>query len=158
MRHLLQCRNKKAQGFTLVEVMAVVIILVIVAAIAVPRITSSVEKARENADVATGHQVKNALDRFRLENGYYPKRSQLSSNEGAVQDTAKLFIPAYISKLDTTVTQQEEGAVGKGFAVSDLGSELSVTHLIMIYLTANGTDAAVQVVKGDGTVLWFSRD
>lgn len=150
------------QGFTLVEIMAVVIILAVLAAIAIPRFTSSVEKARQNADVATGHQVKTALDRYQLENGIYPKLTDLGSEEGKISDENEIFIPAYISALNPSVTQQTPGsAMQKGFGVEELpssGDPATPTYLVTIYLTDDGANAAVRVVDGRANVLWSSLD
>ena len=62
------------KGFTLLEIMVVVIILAVITAIAASKFASSADLARRNADIATGHQVKTALDRYQVENGVYPKK------------------------------------------------------------------------------------
>lgn len=150
------------QGFTLVEIMAVVIILAVLAAIAIPRFTASVEKARQNADIATGHQVKTALDRYQLENGAYPKATELASAGGTISDAGKILIPEYISPLKPSVTQQTPGSgIQKGFGVETFppsGDPAAATHLITIYLTGDGSKAAVRVVDGKAQELWSSFD
>lgn len=152
---------RRENGFTLVEVMAVVIILAVLAAVAIPRLTSSGETARTNADIATGHEVKTALDRYQVENGVYPKTGELTTSNGTV--TATNFIPEYISKLDKNTTQQRATDTQKGFGVAALpaggGAYPTPTNLIMIYITDDGSGAEVRTYNSSlNTVLWTSSN
>jgi general secretion pathway protein G len=71
---------KKSQlhrAFTLVEIMLVVAILGILAALVIPRIAGKSEEARETAaqsDIKGG--IKTALDEFEVDNGFYPSSLQ----------------------------------------------------------------------------------
>lgn len=69
-------RIKKVSGFTLVEVMVVVVILGILAGIIVPKIMSRPAQAR----IVKAHQdisaIQNALDLYKLDNGTYPTTDQ----------------------------------------------------------------------------------
>lgn len=152
-------------GFTLVEVLMVVVIISIMAAIAIPKISSSSETARKNADIATAHQVKAALDRFQVENGIYPKRSATEFSVSAGTITAPSFIPKYISKLDATTTQQRTADSQKGFGLGTLDStglipsSPGATNLIMIYLTDDGSGAEVRAHDANlSTVIWSSSN
>ncbi|HLF67680.1 MAG TPA: type II secretion system major pseudopilin GspG [Gammaproteobacteria bacterium] len=72
--HALQ--RKRQGGFTLIEVMVVVMILGILAAIVVPRIVSRPEEAKivkAKQDIA---RIEAALDLYRLDNGMYPTQQQ----------------------------------------------------------------------------------
>lgn len=153
----------KQEGFTLVEVLMVVVILSVMAAITIPKISTSSDIARKNADIATAHQVKAALDRYQAENGIYPKSTtaEFSATSGTV--TATNFIPKYVAKLDTATTQQKTDDTKRGFGVTSLGSDglipttPSPTNLIMIYLSTDGSGAEVR--SYDPTlqkVLWTS--
>lgn len=154
---------KKDAGFTLVEVLMVVVILSVLAAITIPKLNSSSDTARRNADVATAHQVKSALDRYQAENGVYPLAlTELSAASGKVTSTNN-FIPKYVSKLDTTTTQQRTTDNHKGFAVTKLDSNgliptsTTATNLIMIYLADDGSGAEVQAYDAALTkVIWSS--
>ncbi|HVJ48898.1 prepilin-type N-terminal cleavage/methylation domain-containing protein [Desulfitobacterium sp.] len=156
------------EGFTLVEVLMVVVILSIMAAITIPKISSSSDLARKNADIATAHQVKTALDRYQAENGIYPKSTvELSAPEGMVIATVTNFIPKYISKLDKSTTQQRTDDTKKGFGVTTLGTDGQIptttttppTHLIMIYLSTDGSGAEVRAYNSElKEVLWTSSN
>lgn len=64
-------RNKK--GFTLIELMLVVIILGILVAMVVPRLVGRGEQARQQAAKADIHSnIALALDLYELDNGKYP--------------------------------------------------------------------------------------
>ena len=66
----------KNSGFTLIEVMVVVVILGILAAVVVPKIMSRPEQARI---VKVKHDIlaiQSALDLYKLDNGFYPSTDQ----------------------------------------------------------------------------------
>lgn len=67
---------RKAGGFTLIEVMVVVVILGILAAIIVPKIMSRPEQARIVKVKQDILAVQSALDLYKLDNGTYPTTDQ----------------------------------------------------------------------------------
>lgn len=69
-------KTKKQQAFTLIEVMVVVVILGILAAIVVPKIMSRPDQAREVKAQQDVMSVQNALDLYKLDNGFYPTTDQ----------------------------------------------------------------------------------
>jgi general secretion pathway protein G len=69
-------RSKTTRGFTLIEVMVVVVILAILAAIIVPRILKRPEQARIVAARQDILAIQNALSLYKLDNGFYPSTSQ----------------------------------------------------------------------------------
>jgi len=67
---------KKTAGFTLIEVMVVVVILGILAAIIVPKIMSRPEQARQVKVKQDLLAIQSALDLYKLDNGLYPTTDQ----------------------------------------------------------------------------------
>jgi general secretion pathway protein G len=68
--------SRLQRAFTLIEVMVVVVIMAILAAIIVPQILSRPDQAREVAahqDILT---INNALELYKLDNGVYPSNDQ----------------------------------------------------------------------------------
>ncbi|HEX5314859.1 MAG TPA: type II secretion system major pseudopilin GspG [Gammaproteobacteria bacterium] len=64
------------RGFTLIEVMIVVVILAILAAIIVPRVMSAPEKARVTRAKTDIQAVVSALSMYKLDNYTYPTTEQ----------------------------------------------------------------------------------
>lgn len=75
MKHLSKNINRQ-QGFTLIEIMVVVVIIAILAAIVVPRIMSRPEQARLVKAKADILAIQNAMNLYRLDNGFYPSTTQ----------------------------------------------------------------------------------
>ena len=66
----------RSRGFTLIEIMVVIVILGVLAAIAVPRIMSKPDEARVKAAQTEIAQILQALDLYRLDNQRYPTTEQ----------------------------------------------------------------------------------
>ena len=60
-------------GFTLVEMLLVLLILATLAAIVVPKFTGRTEQARITAAQTQISSFETVLDAFEVDNGYYPK-------------------------------------------------------------------------------------
>jgi general secretion pathway protein G len=67
---------RKMKGFTLIEVMVVVVILGILAALIVPKIMSRPEQARMVKVKQDILAIQSALDLYKLDNGTYPSTDQ----------------------------------------------------------------------------------
>ncbi len=72
----MQMRKKFNRGFTLIEVMVVVVILAILAAIVVPKIMSRPEQAKMVKAKQDIMAINNAMDLYKLDNGFYPTTDQ----------------------------------------------------------------------------------
>jgi len=67
---------KSHSGFSLIEIMVVVVILGILASIVVPKIISRPDEARVVKARQDILSIQNALDLYRLDNGSYPSTDQ----------------------------------------------------------------------------------
>lgn len=68
--------KKYQRGFTLIEIMVVVIILGLLAGLVLPRILGQEEKAKLEAAKVQIRSLEDALDAFKLDNGFYPSTDQ----------------------------------------------------------------------------------
>jgi len=83
---------KKNNGFTLIELMVVIVILGILAAVIAPRIPKFVEKAKENKTKANLANLRSALSLYYSDNnGKYPVTNALDA----------LLVPKYLKELPT---------------------------------------------------------
>jgi len=75
-KHCQSIHYRKNFGFTLIEVMVVVVILGILAAIVVPKIMSRPEQARIVKVRQDIMAIQSALDLYKLDNSFYPTSDQ----------------------------------------------------------------------------------
>jgi len=66
----------RSRGFTLIEIMVVVVILAVLGALVVPKILSNVDKARVTRAASDIRAIETALDLYRLDNFKYPTTEQ----------------------------------------------------------------------------------
>lgn len=68
--------RNRSRGFTLIEIMVVVVILAVLGALVVPRVLENVDKARVTRAQSDIRAIETALDLYRLDNYKYPTTDQ----------------------------------------------------------------------------------
>ena len=68
-------RRQQEEGFTLIELMVVVMIISLASAIAVPALQSATDKARRNAMIADGRVLYDAFMTYHVDEGHFPPES-----------------------------------------------------------------------------------
>ena len=92
-------RRDRRGGFTLVELLVVLVILALIMGLAGPRVLNYLTSSREKAAALQINSFKSALDLFFLDAGRYP-----SSNEGL---NALLQKPGAVERWDGPYLQQQ---------------------------------------------------
>jgi general secretion pathway protein G len=72
----MKSRRYNQDGFTLIEIMVVILILGLLATIVVQSLRGAADKAKRTKAQADMAELKTALDRYYLDNGYYPTTDQ----------------------------------------------------------------------------------
>jgi general secretion pathway protein G len=65
-------RKRRSLGFSLLELLAVVTILGIIAVVVIPRIAVSSSTAKNNSQAQTVSEINSALERYYFDNGIFP--------------------------------------------------------------------------------------
>lgn len=83
MAWFVKALNKDENGFTLVELIVVIAILGILAAIAVPRFTGTLNQSKNNADKASAQIIADAAARYITDQGSVPDSLTISTLQSA---------------------------------------------------------------------------
>ena len=93
-----EIRNRR-RAFTLVEMLLVITIIGILAALVVPKMMGRSEQARQTAARADIAGVKTALDAYEVDNGYYPKSRNSLGDLIQQPSDAKNWRGPYLDKV-----------------------------------------------------------
>lgn len=76
MREARLANQDRQKGFTLLEIMVVIVILGLLASLTIPSLMGNKEKADKQKAASDIVALENALDMYRLDNGRYPSSEQ----------------------------------------------------------------------------------
>jgi general secretion pathway protein G len=69
-------RLRDRAGFTLIEIMVVIVILGLLAALVVPKLIGRTEEAKKTQSRVQIRSIEQALELFKLDNGFFPTTDQ----------------------------------------------------------------------------------
>jgi len=72
-------------GFTLIELMIVVAIIGIIAAIAIPNLLNAIDRGKQKRTMADLRSVGTAIESYSIDNNVYPTAAAMSTLEGFVK-------------------------------------------------------------------------
>ena len=109
-----ELKNKRnEEGLTLIELMVVVVILGIIAAVAIPSISNAINSAKVNTTISDLATYQQALQRYYLDHGNYPASfSTLDLKSDASGTTGTGSTDIYGPYLNFTSTQALNDAFG----------------------------------------------
>ncbi len=134
------------RGFSLVEVVIVIVIIGVVAAIAVPRLTSASGNAAESAVRANLAAMRTALDLYAADHyGNYPPSltalARYTDANGAMSSnrTARYKFGPYLRAIPPCPIGPSKGGTGWGAANGDPPSAVSASRTVgWLYHAATG--------------------
>ena len=95
--------QRKQGGFTLLEVMVVIVILGVLASLVVPNLLGNKEKADQQKAITDIVALENSLDMYKLDNSVYPSTDQgleaLVSKPSATPEPRNYRADGYIRRL-----------------------------------------------------------
>ena len=117
-KYLNKTRNLDSKGFTLIELMVVMVIIGLLAATVVPKFFGQVDKAMQQDAQAQIELLGQALDLYRLEKHKYP-----TSDEGL--DAIKSYLKKSIPKdpWGNDFIYESPGKEGRGYDLISYGAD-----------------------------------
>ena len=122
-------KRRADNGFTLVEIMVVVVIIAIIAALFIPNIVGRGDQARRMAVVNDLRSIGTTLDLYRLDNAHYPSTDQgleaLATKPTGLPEPRNYNPGAYARKVPTDPWQNPFVYInaGESFELYSLGAD-----------------------------------
>ena len=142
----------RTAGFTLVELMIVVVILAILAAVAIPQFTNSAEEAKESALQANLGVLRNSLELYKLQhNSKYPGYPAAGGNPTEAEFIDQLTLA---SKADGSTAALGTAGFNLGPYLKERVPPNSHSGLSTVTILL---DAAAFPVAGDDATGWVFK-
>ncbi len=119
---------RKQAGFTLVELLIVVAIIGIIAAIAVPNLIKAVDRAKQKSTMADIRALANAVEQYAIDINYYPLATSMTPVDGQ----AMVIEPHFIQKAPDKdawngALYYGSNASGSDYTVTSYGKDKKVS-------------------------------
>jgi prepilin-type N-terminal cleavage/methylation domain-containing protein len=108
------------KGFTLIELMIVVAIIGILAAVAIPAYQNYVIRGQVTEGLSLASGWKTAISEYYAQNGSFPITSSSTGGAGAIAVTCRPAVTSKPSQLH--ICARVEAPLRRGFSLSEAGS------------------------------------
>ncbi len=149
--------NRKHTGFTLLEMMLVVVIIALIAAIAIPKFSQGAAGASSSAVAADLAVLRNAIDMYQADHNAYPSAttiatqlvqfSDINGNTQATKDTTHIYGP-YLRSLPALPVGAMKGNTGIAAATA--------TGVGWLYTAASGLIQTNTTTEADSSGVLYS--
>jgi len=136
-------KTKSTKGFTLMELIIVMALLAIIAAILIPMFLNTTDRARLRSDIQSARVIQNAIDLYRVETGRTPAGANVADIMATLSDAGHLDL--------RNATEQTEGAIWTQDSTRGIVVDISASPPNVRDAYANLPDAERRLVIGTGT-------
>ncbi len=146
----MKTRMQNQKGFTLIEVMIVIVILGILAAVAVPNIVGKIEDTKRRADAMSAMELANILDRaFSSGVIIFPNNTNYSVNVNGKSVNAGISVAVFVNKNGTNYYRGSGSVLVDG---GDWNSDNGVAYrrIQKLFEDAGFTDVKVRASAKNG--------
>lgn len=119
----------RQNGFTLIEIMVVIVILGILGALIVPNIVGRPDEARVSAAKSDINSISTSLETYRIDNGFYPSTDQgleaLVEEPSGFPEPRRYSPDGYLSKVPVDPWDEPYGyfSEGRKFEIYSYGAD-----------------------------------
>ena len=145
-------QSKLQKGFTLIELMIVVAIVGILAAIAIPAYQDYTIRAKISEGITAADQLRSAVADFYATQGHMPASTSMGGNATATDGITAVNGAKYVSEVDYTQTSATVGNLQVKYHA--IGSQVTAGMGLMYTGTGSSTSVAWGcTTTGTGTSL-----
>lgn len=119
LRHII--RGHRNQGFTIIELLMVVTIVVLLATLAVPKVFNAIVQSKQTRVERDLRSIQSALEQHYVDLGYYPIRLGELIKNGYLRDTTDFRSPVSKQWYFYAVDNNQTGAKPKAYALGNPG-------------------------------------
>lgn len=151
--------KKKSQGFTIVELLIVIVVIAILATLVIVTFTGIQQKARDSQRQTDVNALASHLEAYYANNGYYPTLSDLQSTSWVSSNLQGLDPQALLDPKDSvghllgTASATEYGYATTGCTTTSPSSSTNecTSYVLTADLEAGGTFVKSSNTQGSGS-------